>query len=92
MIFQVIRTSIAKKPYIFVIFQGGPDLVHPPLDLRMKCMAGILCYIIEYIPAVIMGVIAHFQLNFGQNDGHLAISLDVWIRVDLHFIRGYVIM
>ena len=23
--FQAIRTSIANKPYIFVIFQGGPD-------------------------------------------------------------------
>ena len=29
-IFQGIRTSIAKKPYIFVIFQGGPDLLPPP--------------------------------------------------------------
>ena len=28
MIFQGIRTSIAKKPYIFVIFQGG---VEPPV-------------------------------------------------------------
>ena len=25
LIFQGIGTSIAKKPYIFVIFQGGPD-------------------------------------------------------------------
>ena len=29
-IFQGIRTSIAKKPYIFVIFQGGPDPLSPP--------------------------------------------------------------
>ena len=27
---QEIRTSIAKKPYIFVIFQGGPDPCPPP--------------------------------------------------------------
>ena len=30
MIFQGIRTSIAKKPYIFVIFQGGGG-VEPPV-------------------------------------------------------------
>ena len=35
--FKVILTSIAKKPYIFVIFQGGPDLVPPPpLDPPMN--------------------------------------------------------
>ena len=33
MIFQGIRTSIAKKPYIFVIVQGGGG--RPPLDPRM---------------------------------------------------------
>ena len=42
MIFQGIWTSIAKKPYIFVIFQGGggagaqgPDPVPPPLNMCM---------------------------------------------------------
>ena len=33
-IFQGIRTSVAKKPYIFVIFQGGgsePPAPSPPL-------------------------------------------------------------
>ena len=36
-IFQGILTSIAKIPYIFVIFQGGPDPLSPPpsLDPRM---------------------------------------------------------
>ena len=37
-IFQGIWTSIAKKPYIFVLFQGGrggPDPLFPPLDLPM---------------------------------------------------------
>ena len=29
MIFQGILTSIANKPYIFVIFQVGPDPLHP---------------------------------------------------------------
>ena len=32
--FQGIRISIAKKPYIFVVFQGGQDPV-PPLDPRV---------------------------------------------------------
>ena len=31
-IFQGIRTSIAKKPFIFVIFQGGPASSPPPLS------------------------------------------------------------
>ena len=33
-----IRTRIAKKPYIFVIFSGGggPEPLSPPLDLRMS--------------------------------------------------------
>ena len=37
-IFYVIRTSIAEKPYIFVLFRGGggggsgPPAHHPPLD------------------------------------------------------------
>ena len=36
-ILQRIRTRIAKKPYIFVIFQGGGSWSPPvsPLDLRM---------------------------------------------------------
>ena len=32
--FQGIRTSIAKEPYIFVIFQGGPDPLPSPLLIR----------------------------------------------------------
>ena len=35
-IFQGIPTSIAKEPYIFVIFQGGPRPPVPPLDPHMK--------------------------------------------------------
>ena len=42
LVFQGIQTSIAKKPYIFVIFQGGgcPDPLSTPLDLPMQCMNG----------------------------------------------------
>ena len=32
-IFQGIRTCIARKPYIFVIFQGSPDPLPPPPPL-----------------------------------------------------------
>ena len=34
-IFQEIRTCIARKPYIFVIFQGGGG---PDLDPHLDCM------------------------------------------------------
>ena len=35
-IFQGIRTCFARKPYIFVIFQGGPNPLSPfPLDPHM---------------------------------------------------------
>ena len=34
-VLQGIRASIAKKPYIFVIFQGGSVPPVPPLDPRM---------------------------------------------------------
>ena len=46
MIFQGIRTSIAKKPYIFVIFQRG-DLdplslaLNPPMLLPYSTLAGV---------------------------------------------------
>ena len=33
--FQGIQTSIAKKPYIFVIFQGDQDPLSAPLDPHM---------------------------------------------------------
>ena len=34
--FKEIGTSIAKKPYIIVIFQEGPDPQPNPLNPRMK--------------------------------------------------------
>ena len=34
-----IRTSIAKEPYIFVIFQGGSGPLSPPLDPHMCGMS-----------------------------------------------------
>ena len=36
MVIQGIRTTIAKQPYVYVIFQGGgPDPLSPPLDPHM---------------------------------------------------------
>ena len=49
-IFQGIRTSIAKKPYIFVIFQGGLD-PYSPLDPRM----GYFIHICQEIIAIAIG-------------------------------------
>ena len=34
-IFQGIRTCVARKPYIFVIFQAGVGTPGPPLDPHM---------------------------------------------------------
>ena len=36
LVFQGFQTSIAKKPYIFVIFQGGTDPLSLPLDPLMN--------------------------------------------------------
>ena len=46
LVFQGLRTSLAKKPYIFVIFQRGPTPCPPPplLDPRMN---KLLCWYIE---------------------------------------------
>ena len=44
--FKGIRTSFAKKPYIFVIFQGGPDpsgSAHG-MDLYWYCLHTVVCY------------------------------------------------
>ena len=38
--FKGIRTSTAKEPYIFVIFQGGSGPPVPPLDPHMKAYEG----------------------------------------------------
>ena len=57
MIFKGIQTSIAKKPYIFVIFQvggggGGPDPLSSALDPHMVCDCDIswllpFCYTVS---------------------------------------------
>ena len=63
MIFQGILTSIAKKPYIFVIFQGGgPGPLSPPLDLRMlteftvflKNQDTICCFVVVVVLIIIV--------------------------------------
>ena len=44
--FKGIRTSIAKEPYIFVIYQvGGPDPLSPPLDPPMMLQLVIRVYV-----------------------------------------------
>ena len=45
MIFQGTQTSIAKKPYNFVNFQGGgSDPLSPPLDPGMVNVYLLQCY------------------------------------------------
>ena len=48
-IFQGIQTSIAKKPYILVNFQGGVEGLDPvpPLDPSMICQECICIYAID---------------------------------------------
>ena len=46
-IFQGIWPSIAKKPYLFVIFQGGPDPLSPPLGPHMVLLDNALSIIIS---------------------------------------------
>ena len=36
---------MAKEPYIFVIFQGGPDPLFPPLDPYMKFDCNVVFYL-----------------------------------------------
>ena len=38
--FLGVRINIARKPYVYVIFQGGggPDPLSPPLGLPMACI------------------------------------------------------
>ena len=43
--FQGIRTSIANKPYIFVIFQRGSGPPVPPLWIRPCLVKNIDCFI-----------------------------------------------
>ena len=45
-IVKEIRTSIAKEPYIIVIFQGRPDPLPPPLWIRT-------CSYVSYRGAII---------------------------------------
>ena len=51
-----IRTSIAKKPYIFVIFQGGSGPPVPPLDPHMNLIYAILVCI-SFSCRVLTGII-----------------------------------
>ena len=52
-IFQAIPTSIAKEPYIFVIFQGSLDPLYPlPLWIRIWLKWLILIKVILHISEI----------------------------------------
>ena len=59
MIFKGIRTSIAKKPYIFVIFQGGLDPLSTPLDPRMVWL---------FTDSYILALIKIFLIPYNDRD------------------------
>ena len=46
--FQGIRTSIAKEPYIFMIFQGG-SVPRPPLWIRPWFEKGLEAYFFQRV-------------------------------------------
>ena len=52
MIFQVIRISIAKKPYIFLIFQGQS---RPPAPSGSAYVTGLYCVAILFFVSVFTG-------------------------------------
>ena len=41
LVFQEILTSMAKKPYIFVIFRGGGGPLSSPLDQHIDCQNSV---------------------------------------------------
>ena len=66
-VLQGIRTSIAKKPYIFVIFQGGGVRIPaPPLLIRT-------CYSLALWKKFQGGVLTQFHF---LSDNNLGIQLD----------------
>ena len=67
-IFKGIRTRIARKPYIFVIFQGGGRWVRTPcpppsLDSRMLCMESLLEKFKDSHQDSHLGYRSHFFIN-----------------------------
>ena len=66
MIFQGIRTSIAKKTYNFVIFQGGGDALSPPLDPPMVIVVNDNHFMVYLISQSVKGPIAVYQ-SYGHS-------------------------
>ena len=65
--FQGVRTSIAKEPYIFVIFQlgggGGSGPPVPPLDSHMY--SNLVTYFSEIKITCYSNIVTDFSSNIG---------------------------
>ena len=74
MIFQGIRTSIAKKPYIFVIFQGGGSEL-PVLHLDPHMCTNICNVMYLYTVLVLTGVeVKQEPVDHGYPDSTSTVS------------------
>ena len=83
MIFHGIRISIAKKPYIFVIFQGGPDpQPPPPLDPRMQYLDDHYRYYTFINPLYSIEKI--YYSNFDKH----ALNLSLWHSITFDFFSS----
>ena len=67
-IFQGNRTSIARKPYIFVIFQGGGPGSLPLTPLDPVINEGLSTYFI--LPWVAIQIVARYIPASSQSQGH----------------------
>ena len=71
--FQGIRTSIARTPYTFVIFQGGPDPLPPSGSAHHSAMNILLIMLIMYMKyAIFVKCLLYFFSNI------LVIEYHVW--------------
>ena len=97
MIFQGILTSIAKKLYVFVIFQGvrlSPP-PNPPLDPRMKCIhysarskASSRLNLSSGLPTKLVSLQRHASLE-ASLDMILSIKRETWTQISLRGCAGW---
>ena len=89
MIFQGIRTSIAKKPYVFVIFKGGPDPMPPPpldphlLSLYVRVFVLGSCFVMWFL----MSSLAQQSSSWGREAWLLYFNCAMTIFVQWPFLK-----
>ena len=74
-IFQGIKTSIAKKPYSFVILQGGPDPLYPSGSVHAVVSESNKYRQFNYRAAVVGDLSSNPSLERISPDHHLEFSI-----------------